>query len=371
MNFLLTSSFSRFCGPGVTQFTSHPELKNTYDMLSNIAIPLQPPDDHKISWLWFLAYVLFYVIVGILYMIKGYFWNIILFPLVFFTATIVYLTYKSFVRSNKINGNLVKFTDVFRAFSHGFFGGGLFALLTELWVSAVFLIGMLILVGSSRALKAIMQEDFEEAHDYTCNNILVHLYLAFTSFCVAGLIEEFIKGYLLQYVTKLYLPHTKYLTRSYIKTFVWIGMCIGLGFGTMEGVVYVCIYGGLQGFWNQIILWLIRAFVAIPFHSITGFMWGTQLARRESNKQIEKTWIKMGYQQILLHGLYDFIEMEIALDLVCTSSPTYTQVVVSISVAILYTLFCALLAGLQYKNLMKIGMAEFIPDNEYQPHQAN
>eukprot|EP00483_Globobulimina_turgida_P002545 UN02549 len=333
--------------------------------------PLQPPDDHKISWLWFLAYVIFYVIVGIFYMLWGYFWNIIFFPLVFFTAIMVYLVYRSFITSFKINPNLIQFADIFRAFSHSFFGGGLFALLTELWISTIFLLILYFLLGSSRALSAVMQEEYDEPHNFTCNNVLVHLYLAFTSFCVAGLIEEGVKAYLLQYITKLYLPHTKHLKRGYINTFVWIGMAIGLGFGTMEGILYVCIYGGTQGLLSQIILWLIRAFVAIPFHSITGFMWGTQLARREVNRQSEKTWVKMGYQQILLHGLYDFIEMEIALDLVCSSSPSITQVVVSITIAITYTLASGFLAWLPYKNFMKAALGQFVPDNEYQHHQIN
>merc|ERR1712048_333676 len=104
-----------------------------------------------------------------------------------------------------------------------------------------------------------------------------------------------------------------------------------------------------------------------PFHSITGFMWGTQLARRECNKQTEKTWLKMGYQQVLLHGLYDYVEMELVLDFMCASSAPSVSPIVSIGVAILYTLGSAFLAGLQYKNLMKGGNdAQAVADIQYQ-----
>lgn len=194
--------------------------------------------------------------------------------MVFFTTAIVYLIYKSLLNQNKLNGNLIKFSDLFRGYSHSFFGGGLFALLTELWITTVVVLTILLLFHNSRALQAIMNDDFETAHDYTCNNFAIHLYLFFTSFFVAGLIEEISKGYLLQYIVKLYLPHFNYIKSINMNQFIWFGIVIGLGFGTIEGIIYVCIYGGSQGFLSQIILWLIRAFIAIPFHTITGCLWG-------------------------------------------------------------------------------------------------
>merc|ERR1719461_935692 len=340
--------------------------------LAQVAMPSQPPDDHKINWSWPLFYVIFYVISVAWGASAGYFGNIIWFPLVFLTSIVIYMSYKYHIKRGKLNPRLVQFADIFRGYSHSFFGGGIFALFTELWISTVAMLAIVLIFGQSRALTAALNEDYDGAKAQVCSNPLVHLYLAFSSFCVAGFIEEFIKAYLLQYVTKLYLPHTSHLGRGDIDTFVWLGMCIGLGFGTMEGVLYVCIYGGSSGFWGQLILWLIRALVAIPFHSITGFMWGTQLARRECSKQTEKTWVKMGYQQVLLHGLYDFIEMELVMDFICASSAPAVSPIVSIGVAILYTLGSALIAGLQYKNLMKNGNGQdFVPDIEYHPHSVN
>ena len=173
--------------------------------------PSQPPDDHKINWSWIILYILFYVVTVAIYAISGLLGNIIWFPLVFLTSLIVYITYKSLIKRGKLNPQLVQFPDIFRSYSQSFFSGGIFALLTELWISTVAMLGISLLFGTSRALRAVMNEDYEGAKHEVCSNALVHLYLVFNSFCVAGLIEEFIKAYLLQYVTKLYLPHTSHL----------------------------------------------------------------------------------------------------------------------------------------------------------------
>mmetsp|Transcript_5220 Transcript_5220/g.8758 ORF Transcript_5220/g.8758 Transcript_5220/m.8758 type:complete len:339 (+) Transcript_5220:30-1046(+) len=318
--------------------------------------PQQPPDDHHIHWLWFLGYVLLYLLcIFFPALVAESYWNVIFFPLVFLTALIVYLVYNTYIRHN-VRYSHMYFADLFRGFSHSFFGGGFFALLTELWVTTVFLLIVLLIFGPSRALTAIQNESFaDEAASYTCNNVGVHLYLAFTSFCVAGFIEEASKAYLLQYVTKLYLPHTIHLRPVHqdYHRFVWLGLCVGLGFGSVEGVLYVCLYGATAGFAGQFILWLIRAFIAIPFHTITGFLWGVHLSKRECHKVPQYTWLKMGYQQILLHGLYDFIEMEIALDLVCASATTWLQILLSIGIAIAYTVGSAVFAWYQYRKVLR------------------
>mmetsp|Transcript_6499 Transcript_6499/g.10295 ORF Transcript_6499/g.10295 Transcript_6499/m.10295 type:complete len:203 (-) Transcript_6499:144-752(-) len=190
---------------------------------------------------------------------------------------------------------------------------------------------------------------------YTCNNAWIHVYLFFSSFCVAGLVEEFIKGYILQYVCKLYLPYTTYLqpTQKHFRQIVWLGLCIGLGFGTMEGVLYVCVYGGSGGAFGQLLLWAVRAFVAIPFHTITGSLWGVHYARRECQKQRNLNWISMGYQQVLLHGLYDFIEMELAFDLVCAESSNVLQTLLTLGIAVVYTVAAGIYASCRYKRLLQ------------------
>ena len=210
-------------------------------------------------------------------------------------------------RRQQVNGRLVVMADLFRSFSASFFGGGLLALFSELWVQFVLILSISMLFGSSRALTAIETESLDEAHRWTCSNPLVHLYLLFTSFCVAALIEESIKAFLVQYAAKLYLPHTVHLGRAHRDCFVWIGVAVGLGFGTMEGVLYVCVYGGNKGVGAQLMLWLIRAFIAIPFHSVMGWMWGTAMAQRETvrapNGQSQRntmTWKRMGAPQMLV-----------------------------------------------------------------------
>merc|ERR1712218_147064 len=132
--------------------------------------------------------------------------------------------------------------DLFRSFGTSFFGGGIFALFTELWVQFALIMIISLIFGSSRALTAIETESLDVAHEWTCSNPMVHLYLLFSSFCVAALVEESIKAFLVQYTTKLYLPHTTHLGRAHRDCFVWIGVVIGMGFGTMEGVLYVCVY---------------------------------------------------------------------------------------------------------------------------------
>ena len=95
-----------------------------------------------------------------------------------------------------------------------------------------------------------------------------------------------------------------------------------------------------------------------------GSLWGIHFGKRQCNLLINNNqnnnqtlltiWTKIGYQQILLHGLYDFIEMEIALDLVCAKSTTITQILISIIIAVTYTLFSAFWAWYQYKKLNTI-----------------
>ncbi|ETO26071.1 hypothetical protein RFI_11065 [Reticulomyxa filosa] len=133
-----------------------------------------------------------------------------------------------------------------------------------------------------------------------------------TAFIVAGVTEEVAKGIVLQHCTKLYLPNPVYLNGSYINTFVWMGLAAGLGFGTMEGILYTCLYGISSGFLGQLIIGSIRVFLAIPFHTLTGVMWPYFSFFLECLQQ-EKTWIQMGIKQVLWHGLYDYIEMEYSL----------------------------------------------------------
>ena len=37
----------------------------------DITPPQQPPDNHKVNWLWFLLYVIFYLIIVVAYIAIG------------------------------------------------------------------------------------------------------------------------------------------------------------------------------------------------------------------------------------------------------------------------------------------------------------
>ena len=73
----------------------------------------------------------------------------------------------------------------------------------------------------------------------------------------------------------------------------------------------------------------------------------------------------MGAAQILMHGLYDFAEMELALDLVCAKSIESTQIAVSVVVAAVFTAVCAAIAGRQYSKLRKVVDNPLVEDNQY------
>jgi len=140
----------------------------------------------------------------------------------------------------------------------------------------------------------------------------VHVYIFFNAFLVAGFTEEMIKAFILQHCVKIYLPHKNMLNANYIISYVWLGLFVGLGFGTMEGVIYTCVYGMGTGLGGQAILWAVRVFLAIPFHTTTGFIWGIQLSKRDCLKY-NYNWFKLSWIQIMWHGSYDFGEMEYSL----------------------------------------------------------
>jgi RsiW-degrading membrane proteinase PrsW (M82 family) len=323
-------------------------------------IPDQPPDNHHINVVWWLLYVLMYLLGCIVFIVSWHqFGNILFFPLIFSTAFFGYYIYRKWTKAGRINSQITLFSDLFRAFSQSYFGGGLFALVLEGLLSVLVIFAF---ANKSNLKTAMETNDFSSFK----TNVWAHIYILFTAFIVAGCVEEYTKGFILQYTMKLYLPHTQFLYRQYIDTIVLFGVCVGLGFGTMEGVIYVCVYGGYQSFLVQFILWCIRAFIAIPFHTITGAMWGINLARRECNKETRLNWFRLGFVQVLFHGCYDFIEMEYALYTVTSDVALeigyvflgiFIALVITISAG-LYAYFC------MYKRAKQVS-AELIPD-EYQ-----
>ena len=241
-----------------------------------------------------------------------------------------------------------------------------------------------------------------------------HFYYFLQAFFVAGLIEEYCKGFLLQYSMKLYIHHPKYLNYLDIETICWLGLAVGSGFGTMEGVLYTCLYGGGTSFVSQVILWLVRTFVAIPFHTIMGILWGCELSKRdalkynqvnvaisnyssqESNNSDRQNamaansnnmnnnnnnrnininvgvrrdgccmeWIKLGIKQVLWHGCYDFIEMEFSL--LTASSNTMFEIemaIVGCIIALIITVGAGLMTKRTYSRLINSSRTELIPDD--------
>ena len=262
------------------------QINNSHD------IPRSPPDDHKINCGWFITYAIFYIIT-IFIGFKFSWQNIIFFPSTFITTLIVLKIYKYCLNHNYIISDKVHFSDLFRAFSHSFFGCAIFALVFGGIFETLLLLTLFYSKVIDIDLKTISEGNFYEYRHYK----IIHVYLFINAFFVASLIEECVKGFILQYVSKLYLSNKIYLGRNDIKTFVWLGICVGLGFGTMEGIIYTCVYGYKMSFFDQFQVFLIRIFIAIPFHTLLGFLWGINLGERDCLKN-DLTWFKIGYFQV-------------------------------------------------------------------------
>jgi RsiW-degrading membrane proteinase PrsW (M82 family) len=184
--------------------------------------------------------------------------------------------------------------------------------------------------------------------------------LFFTAFAVAGLVEECVKAFFLQHCVKLYLPYRDYLNRSNASTIIWLGVAVGLGFGTTEGVLYTCVYGIAGSFLVQFVLWLIRVLVAIPFHTTTGFMWGIELAKRDCDGQ-DRNWIQMGWEQVVWHGFYDFVAMEYY---VWESSTSLGWIILGCVIAVAICVCAAIRAYLKYKTFMVVQQHQQLLDEE-------
>ena len=263
--------------------------------------------------------------------------------------------------------------------------------------SIVTLVITLIFYVNVPNFKDTMGADSDDSTPGDKSSFSSHFYYFLQAFFVAGLIEEYCKGFLLQYTMKLYLSHRKYLNNLDIKSIIWLGLAVGLGFGTMEGVLYVCIYGGNKSILSQLILWLVRVFVAIPFHTIMGIMWGFELAKRDglkwntinlnsnntnSNENMInnnnnnnnnnnsnshtgfKAWFYLGIKQVLWHGGYDFIEMEFSL---VTASDNYGEeiefAVIGCVIALVITMCAGFVSWRTYKRLVAMSTRELIPDD--------
>ncbi len=119
---------------------------------------------------------------------------------------------------------------------------------------------------------------------------------AWHAFAVAGFTEESFK-YLALYLLI-------WRNREFNEKFDGIvyAVFISLGFAGVENVMYVLENGGTTG--------LIRAFTAIPAHTIFGITMGFFFGYAKFNIRNKSGWkMKALIYPILLHGIYDFILM--------------------------------------------------------------
>jgi RsiW-degrading membrane proteinase PrsW (M82 family) len=156
-------------------------------------------------------------------------------------------------------------------------------------VLKVFLFGVL------SALVAIplelMVSSFEGLFDHGHLGVIV-----FRAFVVAGLVEEFIK------LTVVRL--SAYRADAFDETMDGIVYTVvaGLGFACLENILYVL--------GRPLSIALIRAFTAVPLHTLASGLMGYSVgqARFATNEAKERTWMRRGlFSAVLVHGLYDFL----------------------------------------------------------------
>ncbi|ETO26266.1 hypothetical protein RFI_10872 [Reticulomyxa filosa] len=325
--------------------------------------PPESPDKHLIPfhWHWLIGF-LYSALVIVQWTWFGGIGNLLFFPASYLTALAFYQIYNKKCLNQQLNPDQTKFSDLYRAFCHcvvssrSFFSSlqknkqkkkSNIYLYTQMNVEQIEQSGEAHFIQSAIYTLIITGGNVKQMFSFFC---FVFSFLAFVCVCVlgkdsgwktqtltlinafviAGMTEEMTKGMVLQHCAKLYLPHSTHLDGSFVKTFVWMGLAVGLGFGTMEGILYTCLYGMNSGIFGQLIILLIRIFLAIPLHALTGSMrsfslkkripkkknpgaiWGIEFSRRECLHQ-QKSWFELSFKQILWHGLYDYVEMEYSL----------------------------------------------------------
>jgi len=122
--------------------------------------------------------------------------------------------------------------------------------------------------------------------------------VAFTTFCVVAFSEELVKYWTLRLVA---VPHPSF---NEVYDGIIYSVAAGLGFATIENVMYVLFSGGES--WSVA---LMRALLSVPGHALWGVMMGyyVGLAKFEPDRGRKRTlvWTGIG-AAIFWHGLYDF-----------------------------------------------------------------
>ncbi len=113
-----------------------------------------------------------------------------------------------------------------------------------------------------------------------------------TSFFVAGATEESIKGLIFWRL----VYRKPFFERPYDG--VLYAVAIGMGFATVENILYVTSYGLSTAF--------VRAFTAVPAHALFGIVMGACFSRAKFDG--EPVW-RAFLVPALLHGIYDAFAM--------------------------------------------------------------
>ncbi|ETO29959.1 hypothetical protein RFI_07161 [Reticulomyxa filosa] len=311
----------------------------------------QHPTHKSNQTVWFFLYMVsYFVVVVYVGFHNNRYWNTVFFPLPLLWSIVLYLFGKKILtKMTGWNGGRSMELDVFQAFSHSFFGGGLFALM---WESILGLIEILIFFGLSKSgtndskVESLRENDFSEYQ----NNVPVHIFLLLYSYLISSLIEEMTKAFILQHCCKLYLPFSTHLSLpSHLMSFLLLGIGVGSGFGSIEAILYVCIYAGNASFLAQIWLLMVRLFVTIPFHSFLGVIWGMELSKREILGCYKKySWIHMGWKPVFYHGTFNFLKVEYVL---LISNVTYDIMGWNVLGAVITILLMSLFILITWKDI--------------------
>lgn len=113
------------------------------------------------------------------------------------------------------------------------------------------------------------------------------------AFVVTALVEEISKFIFVRFIL--------YTNKNFDEPFDGIvyAVMVGMGFATLENVLYVFYYGLGAG--------ILRMFTAVPMHATCAIIMGYFLGKAKFAKQKESYYISLGlFMPVILHGTYDF-----------------------------------------------------------------
>ncbi|OQR95558.1 hypothetical protein THRCLA_07765 [Thraustotheca clavata] len=238
-------------------------------------------------------------------------------PLILFGCTYLYAKRLA----TKLNWEML-----FRVFFGGFFPGVVLAIVAESLLTFLF---FFVFLGSDS--KEILQEYQEYGHAHpnaTAGEILSHLnfrqtfgfflFIFSLAFVVAGVVEEYIKYWLVKgkccVASGLCTPFTSPHVVDPFYTILCFAAA-GCGFATCENVGYVFIQ---TGFSNQIQTAIARSLLATPLHVLCTCMTGMNIVSIELNRAHQQELLERSYLEkalttfrcllpaIIFHGVYDF-----------------------------------------------------------------